>query len=185
MTKNDILKLAKKEKRAQLTEIESKELLKGAGIPVVEAKLARTKKEAALLAKDVGFPVALKIVSSKIAHKTEVGGIKLNLHTKLEVQAAFAELGKVLDNVDDRGKLLIQKMAEPGLEAIIGSKRDPHFGQVLMFGLGGIFVEVLRDIVFHLAPVNREEAFEMVDSIKTAAILHGTGCPSGLSARWV
>jgi acetate---CoA ligase (ADP-forming) len=156
-----------------VTGAEAFRMLQDAGIPVVPFQEVETEEAAVEAAERIGYPVAMKLVSSQIVHKTEAGGIRLGLHSKSEAVCAYNELKKIMDDRAVRGKVLVQKMARAGLEAIVGSKLDPHFGQVLMFGLGGIFVEVLHDVVFHLAPITREEAGEMINSIKTVALLRG------------
>jgi acetate---CoA ligase (ADP-forming) len=147
--------------------------LKAAGLPVVPFRETADEDQALEASEKMGYPVAMKLVSSDIVHKTESGALRLNLKSEKEARAAFRQLQKILDDKGIRGKVLVQKMAGAGVEAIIGSRRDPQFGQVLMFGLGGIFVEILKDVVFHLAPVNRGEALEMIGSIKAAALLRG------------
>jgi acetate---CoA ligase (ADP-forming) len=147
--------------------------LTAAGVPAAPYREAENEDQAADAAEKIGFPVAMKLVSANIVHKTESGAIRLNLKSEREVRTAFGELNKVLSEKGIDGTVLVQKMTGAGVEAIIGARRDPQFGQVLMFGLGGIFVEILKDVVFHLAPVSREEALEMIGAIKTAALLRG------------
>jgi acyl-CoA synthetase (NDP forming) len=147
--------------------------LKAAGVPISPFLETSDETKALEAAEKIGYPVAMKLVSSEIVHKTESGALRLNIESEREARAAFRQLRKILTEKGASGKVLVQKMAGAGVEAIIGSRRDPHFGQVLMFGLGGIFVEILKDVVFHLAPVSREEALEMTGSIKTAALLRG------------
>ncbi|MFA6449412.1 MAG: acetate--CoA ligase family protein [bacterium] len=147
--------------------------LEAAGVPVVPFLETDDEEQAIKSAEKMGFPVAMKLVSREIVHKTEAGALRLNLKTEYEARAAFKQLLEILTEKEIRGKILVQKMASAGVEAIIGSRSDPHFGQVLMFGLGGIYVEILKDVVFQLAPVSREEALSMIESIKTAALLRG------------
>lgn len=176
MTKNEILKLARKENRTQLTEIESKEWLKEAGIPVVEAKLARTKKEAVTLSKKMGFPVVLKIVSPDIIHKSDSGGVKLDLKNATQVGNAYSEILSGVRKHYPMAKILgvsVQKMARPGIEIIIGMTKDAQFGPVLMFGLGGILVEVLKDVSFRIVPLVKRDAREMIREIKGYPLLEG------------
>ncbi|MBM3150444.1 MAG: acetyl-CoA synthetase, partial [Chloroflexi bacterium] len=138
MSKDKIFSQARKEKRTLLTEIESKELLKEAGIPVVEAKLAKTKAEAMALSKKIGFPVALKIVSPDVAHKSDIGGVKLGLKNATQVGKAYSEILAAVKKHQRKAKILgvsVQKMVRPGVEVIIGMTKDPQFGPVLMFGL--------------------------------------------------
>lgn len=147
--------------------------LEAAGVPVAPFAEVSDEKELSVAIERIGFPVAMKVASGAIAHKTEAGGLRLGVENIEQAHEAYRELKQVLDSAGGGGKILIQKMAGKGVEVIIGSRRDPSFGQVLMFGLGGIFVEILKDVVFHLAPVDREEALEMTGAIKTAAMLRG------------
>ncbi len=176
MTKSEILKRAREEKRTQLTEIESKELLKEVGIPVVEAKLARTKKEAISLSKTMGFPVVLKIVSPDITHKSDSGGVKLGLRNATQVGNAYSEILSAVKKHHPKAKIQgvsVQKMARTGVEVIIGMTKDAQFGPVLMFGLGGVLVEVLKDVSFRIVPLNRRDAREMIREIKGYPLLEG------------
>lgn len=176
MTESKIIKQAKQEKRTQLTEIESKELLKDAGIPVVEAKLARTKAQAISLSREIGFPVVLKIVSPDVIHKSDSGGVKLGLNNATQVSKAYSEiLSAVKQHYPDARihGVSVQKMVRPGIEVIIGMTKDAQFGPVLMFGLGGILVEVLKDVSFRIVPLTRRDAREMIREIKGYPLLQG------------
>ncbi len=176
MTKNEILRQARQENRAKLTEIESKELIKGAGIPVVEAKLARTKTEAVSLSKEMGFPVVLKIVSPDVIHKSDSGGVKLGLANAAQVGKAYSEILSAVRRHYSKAKIQgisVQKMARPGVEVIIGMTKDAQFGPVLMFGLGGILVEVLKDVSFRIVPLAKRDAREMIKEIKGYPLLEG------------
>ena len=176
MLDSQMLKQAKQEKRTQLTEIESKELLKQAGIPVTEAKLARTKKEALSLAKGTGFPVALKIASPDVIHKSDSGGVRLGLTNVAQVGNAYSEIMLSVRQRFPRARVegvSVQKMAPPGVEVIIGVSKDAQFGPVLMFGLGGILVEVLKDVSFRIVPVTGKDAEAMIREIKGYSLLQG------------
>jgi len=176
MTKNEILRQAIEENRTNLTEIESKELIEGTGIPVVEAKLARTKEEAVSLSKKMGFPVALKIVSSDVVHKSDSGGVKLGLANTAQVGKAYGEILSAIKKHHPKAKIegiSVQKMANPGVEVIIGMTKDAQFGPVLMFGLGGILVEVLKDVSFRIVPLTKRDAREMIREIKGYPLLEG------------
>jgi acyl-CoA synthetase (NDP forming) len=176
MTSNKIISTAGKEGRTALTELESKKLLTGAGISCTEIKLAKTAKEAATAAKKMGFPVVLKIVSQQILHKTDVGGVKLNLNNEDEVALAFDEIVKAAKKHKPKAKIegvSVQPMARPGIEVIIGMNKDQQFGPVLMFGLGGILVEVLKDVSFRIVPLTKRDAREMIKEIKGYPILEG------------
>jgi acyl-CoA synthetase (NDP forming) len=166
----------KKEGRSILTEFESKELLKQVGIPIVETKLAKTQKEAVSLSQKIGFPVALKIASPDVIHKSESGGVKLGLNNVAQVKTAYNE---IIESVNQQypGAVIqgisVQKMVRPGTEVIVGTSKDPQFGPVIMFGLGGIFVEVLKDVSFRIIPVSQRDAQEMIQEIKGYPLLQG------------
>jgi acyl-CoA synthetase (NDP forming) len=159
-----------------LTEVESKELLKKAGIPVVEAKLARSKKEAISMSKEMGFPVVLKISSPDVVHKSDSGGVKLGLSNATQVGKAYSEIISSVKQAYPEAQIQgisVQPMALPGVEVIVGMSKDPQFGPVLMFGLGGILVEVLKDVSFRIVPVTERDAREMIREIKGYPILEG------------
>jgi acyl-CoA synthetase (NDP forming) len=159
-----------------LTETESKELLKKAGIPVVETKLAQSKKEAISISKKVGFPVVLKISSPDVVHKSDSGGVKLGLANATQVGKAYNEILSSVKQAYPEAQIegvSVQSMAPPGVEVIVGMSKDPQFGPVLMFGLGGILVEVLKDVSFRIVPVTARDAKEMIREIKGYPILEG------------
>jgi acyl-CoA synthetase (NDP forming) len=159
-----------------LTEVESKELLKKAGIPVVEAKLSRSKKEAISISKEMGFPVVMKISSSDVVHKSDSGGVKLGLANATQVGKAYGEIISSVKQAYPEAQIesvSVQPMAPSGVEVIVGMSKDPQFGPVLMFGLGGILVEVLKDVSFRIVPVTERDAREMIREIKGYPILEG------------
>jgi acyl-CoA synthetase (NDP forming) len=176
MRKFLIFEKLKEEGRSFLTEFESKELLKQVGIPVVETRLAKNQKEAVLLSQKIGFPVALKVASPDIIHKSDSGGVKLSLNKIAEVKAAYNEIMKAVrkqyPNALIHG-ISVQKMVRPGTEVIVGSSKDLQFGPVIMFGLGGIFVELLKDVSFRIIPMVRKDAEEMIKEIKGYPLLQG------------
>jgi acetate---CoA ligase (ADP-forming) subunit beta len=176
MVKSATINKTKIGKRTQLTEIESKELLKAAGIPVIEAKLAKTKAEAVALSKEMGFPVALKIVSEDVTHKSDAGGVKLNLKSGAQVDKAYTEILASIKKHYPKAQIdgvSVQQMAKPGIEVIIGMTKDAQFGPVLMFGLGGILVEILKDVAFRIVPLTANDAHEMIREIKGYKLLEG------------
>lgn len=176
MTKAAILDEARKEKRTLLTEIEAKEWLKSAGIPVVDTRLATSKTEAVEIAKKMGFPVALKIVSPDVVHKSDAGGVKLNLMNATQVAKAYSEIMASIKKHNPKARIVgvsVQKMAKQGVEVIIGMTKDAQFGPVIMFGLGGILVEVLKDVSFRIVPLEKRDAAEMITEIKGFPILKG------------
>ena len=159
-----------------LAEVESKELLHKAGIPVVDTRLARTKREAVSISKQMGFPVVLKISSPDVIHKSDAGGVKLGLANATQVGKAYSEIVSSIKQAYPEAKihgLSVQRMAGPGVEVIIGMSKDPQFGPVLMFGLGGILVEVLKDVSFRIVPVSERDARDMIREIKGYPILEG------------
>jgi acyl-CoA synthetase (NDP forming) len=159
-----------------LTEVESKELLKKAGIPVVEAKLARSKKEAISISNEMGFPVVLKISSADVVHKSDSGGVRLGLANAAQVGKAYNEIVFSVKQAYPKAQIdgvSVQQMAPPGVEVIVGMSKDPQFGPVLMFGLGGILVEVLKDVSFRIVPVTARDAKAMIREIKGYPVLEG------------
>ncbi len=162
--------------RTLLTEIESKALLKEAGIPIVETLFAGSREESVLISKKLGFPAALKVVSPEITHKSDAGGVELGLKTSKQVGAAYDKIVSAVQQKHPGAKIegvSVQKMARPGTEIIIGMTKDAQFGPVLMFGLGGILVELLKDISFRIVPLEREDAREMIREIRGYKLLEG------------
>jgi acyl-CoA synthetase (NDP forming) len=171
-----VLDTARREGRTLLTEIEAKALLKQAGLNVVDTRLARSEDEAVSTARDLGFPVVLKIASPDVVHKTDAGGVKLNLKTSAQVAKAYEDIMKSVKEKHPEAKVQgvsVQKMAKPGVEIIIGMSKDAQFGPVIMFGLGGVWVEVLKDVAFRIVPLEPRDAHEMVQEIKGRPLLEG------------
>lgn len=172
----EVIDKARGQGRTVLTEIESKQVLAQAGIPVALPLLARTAKEAAQAARKLGFPAVLKIVSPDVTHKSDAGGVKLGLSSPREVEAGFDEIVASVQRHQPAARIegvAVQKMAPAGVEVIIGMSKDPQFGPVLMFGLGGIFVEVLKDVAFRIVPLEPRDARQMVREIKGFPVLQG------------
>ncbi len=171
-----IISQAQNEGRKALLETEAKTICMEYAIPVTKFKLAKNAAEAVEFAEQLGYPVVLKVVSPDIIHKSDAGGVIINLKSKVEVQTAH---GKILENAKKYKSVakivgvLVQEMAPQSTEVIVGSIKDPQFGQTLMFGLGGVFVEILKDVTFKIAPITREDAQEMVTSIKAYPLLKG------------
>ena len=176
MSITEIIDKAKSEGRSILTEVESKQILAEAGIPIARAQLAATREEAVAVARQIGLPVVLKIVSPDISHKSDVGGVKLNLGSQEAVAAAFDEIVAAARRAQPGATILgvsVQKMARPGVEVIMGMTKDPQFGPVLMFGLGGVFVEVLKDVAFRIVPLEPRDARQMIRDIQGFPVLEG------------
>jgi len=154
-----------------LNEFEGASLLRESGIPVIDGILAHTDAEAAAAAGRLGFPVALKICSAAVPHKTERGGVSLNIKDAAALERAVREMKKRFPDIPFA--LLVQKMARPGTELILGCRRDPVFGPIVLVGIGGIFTEIFRDSVIELAPVDEKDAPAMLRRLKGAALLDG------------
>lgn len=155
-----------------MTLIDDFALLEKHGFKLLPYRLARDEEEAAKAAKDIGYPVAMKIVSPEIEHKTDVGGVKVNVKNEEVLRLNFREIvqgakGKKVEGV------LIQKMARKGVELIIGGKKDPQFGHMVVLGLGGIYVEIFRDISARICPLNAADVEEMVSELKVHPLLEG------------
>lgn len=161
--------------RRVLVETESKEILEQWGIPIVPCEVATSRQEALGLAHSIGFPVVLKTLSPDIIHKTEAGGVKLNLNTDEDVRSGFDEIIKSSKRNFPSAKILgvtVQKMVS-GIEVVIGVTKDPQFGHVLMFGMGGVWVELLKDTTFRLIPIDAADADEMIRDVKGFPLLKG------------
>jgi len=162
--------------RLHLGEVKAKSILDAYGFRIPEGKLASSSDEAIEIAKRVGFPAAMKIVSPDIVHKTDLGGVQLNLASAGKVRDAYdLMMLRIREKAPDARieGVYVEKMVDTGLEVIIGMSRDPQFGPMLMFGLGGIFVEVMKDVTFHLAPITSEEAVQMLLTTRSYEILKG------------
>jgi len=171
-----IIALARKENRKALLEPEAKAICNEYGISVPKFDVATNATEAAEMAQKTGYPIVMKIVSPEIIHKSDAGGVKVNLKSKAEVAEAFksivANAKKYNAKADIKG-VLVQEMAPNGIEVIVGAIKDAQFGQTVMFGLGGIFVEVLKDVTFRVAPITLDDAKEMITGLKAYPLLKG------------
>jgi len=176
MKAKEILARARQENRTVLTEIEAKQILMQSGINCTDTRLATTRDAAVALSEEMGYPVVLKISSVDITHKSDAGGVKVNLADGAAVEKAYddimASCTAKFPDADIEG-ISVQGMAKAGTEVIIGMTRDPSFGPVLMFGLGGIFVEVLKDVAFRIVPLDKNDASEMISEIKGKKLLEG------------
>jgi acetyltransferase len=160
----------------QIGEVEAKEILRAYDFNILGGQLAQTGDEAVEIAERIGYPVVLKISSPDIIHKSDFGGVRINLANAEQVRDAFdlmiLRIQKRAPNAHLRGAY-VEKMGARGREVILGMTRDPQFGPMLMFGLGGIFVEVMKDVTFHLAPITAEEAMQMLKGTRSYALLQG------------
>jgi len=162
--------------RTKLSDLEVLEVLAAYGIPTAPARVAHDPDDAARAATEIGYPVVLKVVSPQIIHKTEVGGVRTDLGTGLEVKSAYVEMVNGVSRAAPQATIdgvLVQKMVAGGRETIAGVSRERAFGPLVMFGLGGIYVEALRDIVFRIAPIGPLDAHDMLKGIRSVAILDG------------
>jgi acetyl-CoA synthetase (ADP-forming) len=171
-----VVEQARTEGRRKLLEHEALKLCELYGLPVPGYGLARSEEEAVELAERVGYPVVLKVVSPDISHKSDVGGVILGVRSAEEVRSSYR---RILENVKARAPgsrvygVLVQRMAKPDLEVIVGGIRDPVFGPVVMFGLGGVFVEVLKDVSFRVAPLSDADVDDMVREVRGYRVLEG------------
>jgi len=172
---NAIFQTARNENRIYLMEHEVKSILKEYGIATPKEKVCKNADDAKRFAESIGFPVVMKIVSPQIIHKSDVGSVKVGIDSKEAVEKAFERIvsnaKKNVKNVEIIG-VSVQEMVK-GREVIIGVNKDPQFGHMIMFGLGGIFVEILKDVSFRLTPLEKIDAREMIEEIKTYPLLKG------------
>jgi len=175
-TKSGTIEKARSEGRTLLTEVEAKELIKQAGVSVNDTKLAVSREEAISISEQLGFPVVLKIASPDVVHKSDAGGVKLGLSTSEQVGKAYDDILAAIKKEYPKAVIQgisVQKMATPGVEVIIGMSKDAQFGPVLMFGLGGIMVEIMKDVSFRIVPLTKRDAAEMIREIKGYPMLEG------------
>jgi len=171
-----ILSQASKEGRKSLLETEAKTVCIEYGIPVTKFELAKSEEEAVKFAEAIGFPTVLKIVSPDIIHKSDIGGVIVGLKDADDVRQGY---NRILQNVkkhDSKARIagvLVQEMAPSSTEVIVGAIKDPQFGPAIMFGLGGVFVEVLKDVTFRVAPITEDDACEMIGEVKAYPLLKG------------
>ena len=171
-----IINTALKEKRYLLNEIESKTLVKSYKIPVVVTKLATSAKEARDIASKLKFPLAMKIVSNDISHKSDVGGVVLGVSSLKEVDNNYKSMMRAVKKANKHALIqgvAVQPMVDDGIELVVGVTTDQQFGPVLMFGLGGVFVEFMKDVSFKLIPLRKIDAKNILSEIKSKEILLG------------
>lgn len=171
----EILIRAKKDSRNTLDLLESRTVLKELNVPLNRAEVASSDDEAVLISKKIGYPVAMKIVSPDVLHKTEAGGVVLNIKDSGEARVAFQEILKNVKSVIPHARIkgvLIEEMLK-GNELIVGTTKDVVFGNMIMFGIGGVLVELYRDVAFRLVPIKKIDAIEMLNEIKAKDILNG------------
>jgi acyl-CoA synthetase (NDP forming) len=172
----EIFDNVREERRKFLLETEAKAVCMEYGIPVTEFKLAKSESEATKFADEIGYPVVLKIVSPEIIHKSDVGGVIINLKDEKDVRNGYKQILRNVGKFKAKAKIvgvLVQEMAPSSTEVIVGATKDPQFGPAIMFGLGGIFVEILKDVTFRIAPITEDEAREMITEVKAYPLLKG------------
>jgi acetate---CoA ligase (ADP-forming) len=171
-----IFEKAAEENRERLSDSEVHDVLMSYGFRVPRSLFARTSEEAVAAAKGIGYPVVMKIVSPQVIHKSDMGGVKVGLESKKAVKNAFFDITTRVRNIMPAAQIygvMVQEMVRGGKEVIMGITKDPQFGHMIMFGLGGIYVEVLKDIAFRITPLSREDAHEMIRETKTFPLLRG------------
>ena len=162
--------------RSFLLEHEAKNVCKEYDIPVTQLKIAKSAEEAAKYSEEIGYPIVLKILSTDVIHKFDVGGVILGIKSQEDAKIAY---NQIMENVKTHKPdakidgILVQEMAPAATEVIVGAIKDPQFGPTIMFGLGGTFVEVMKDVSFRIAPITEEDAKEMITEIKAYPILQG------------
>ena len=171
-----IFEVAKAENRNFLFEHEAKMLCSLYGIPITKIEVVKTEDTAVEAAKKIGFPIVLKIVSAQVLHKSDAGGVVVGIADEKGIREGYQRIiSNIKKNVPAAviDGILVQEMAPKGTEIIIGSTVDATFGPTIMFGLGGIFVEILKDVSFRLVPITKDDAWEMLDEIKAKKMLDG------------
>lgn len=171
-----VLERAKSEHRVSLLSMEAREMAQAYGIAVPPSELAQNRGQAVAAAEKIGYPVAMKVVSPQILHKTDIGGVKLGLSSSREVEVAFNDIMRSANLFMPGARVFgveVQRMVPVGKEVIVGMTRDIQFGPLIMFGLGGIYVNILKDVSFRLAPVSEQAASEMITETKSYALLRG------------
>ncbi len=172
----DIFEQVRSEGRLSIGDAEAREIMQAYGISIPRSELAETAEEAVEIAEKIGYPVVMKIASPDILHKTDIGGVKLNIQSPADVRDAFDLLVYRATHYMPEAQIwgcLVQEMVRGGKEVIVGMKRDPQFGPLMMFGLGGVYVEALKDVSFRVAPISRQEAREMISEIRAYDLLKG------------
>ncbi len=173
---DEILSQVDREGRKSLLETEAKTICMEYGIPVTRFQLAKTEEEAVKHAEQIGYPIVLKIVSQDIIHKSDIGGVMINLKDPQTIRNGYNQILKNARKHNSKARItgiLVQEMAPPATEVIVGATKDPQFGPTVMFGLGGIFVEVLKDVTFRIAPITENDAYEMITEVKAYPLLKG------------
>ncbi len=168
----EILTVIQSEQRKAVLEHEAKMILRKMGIIVPPSSLVKTKEEAIEAAGRFGYPVVMKLMSVEVLHKTDYGAVVIDLQSEEEVKSTFDDFMKRFSSVDVAG-ILVEKMVGKGLEMIIGTNTDPTFGPVILFGVGGVMVEAIKDVVFRLCPTTQPQALQAIEEINARVLLEG------------
>lgn len=168
----EILTIIQSEQRKAVLEHEAKMILRKMGIIVPPSTLVKTKEEAIEAASKFGYPVVMKLMSVEVIHKTDYGAVVINLQSEEEVKSTFDDFMNRFSSVDVAG-VLVEKMVGKGLELIVGTNTDPTFGPVILFGVGGVMVEAIKDVVFRLCPTTQPQALQAIEEIKARVLLEG------------
>ena len=155
-----------------MTILDDIRVLEKNGFKLLPYKLSKSEDEAVSIAKKIGYPIALKVVSDAISHKSDIGGVKIRIRSEEALRGAYKDIlsavkGKKIDGI------LVQKMARRGIELIIGGKKDPQFGHMVVLGLGGIYVEIFKDVTARICPVNEQDVEEMISELKAHPLIEG------------
>ncbi|TFG09026.1 acetyl-CoA synthetase [Candidatus Heimdallarchaeota archaeon] len=171
-TINDIIQKARSENRAALLEHEAKQVLKKIGVQIPPSVLAQTEEEAVNAAESFGYPVVMKLMSSEVLHKTDARAVMIDLNSAEDVRKIYHDFRNRFQNVKIAG-ILVEKMVDKGIELIIGTNTDDDFGPVILFGVGGVLVEAIKDVVFRMCPTTVAQALNAINEIKAKIILEG------------
>jgi succinyl-CoA synthetase beta subunit len=169
---NNIIQKAKSEGRDALLEHEAKKVLKEMGIQIPPSILAQTEEEAVKVAENFGYPIVMKLMSPEVLHKTDSRAVIIDINSSEDVKNTFRDFKNRFQNVKIAG-VLVEKMVDKGIELIIGTNTDDDFGPVILFGVGGVLVEVIKDVVFRMCPTTEEQALDAIDQIKAKKLLEG------------
>ncbi|MHA1345145.1 MAG: acetate--CoA ligase family protein [Candidatus Heimdallarchaeaceae archaeon] len=172
MNNRELFEKTKQENRNWLLEHEAKQVLQNMNILIPPSKIVLSEVDAIESAKDFGFPVVLKLMSKNVMHKTDSGAVVIDLSNEQEVKETYNDFMRRFDKVEIAG-VLVEKMVKKGLELIIGTSTDSTFGPVILFGVGGVLVEAIKDVVFRMCPVTKEQALSAIDEIKAKILLEG------------
>ncbi|MBY9000621.1 MAG: acetate--CoA ligase family protein [Candidatus Heimdallarchaeota archaeon] len=172
MNNRELFEKIKQEKRDWLLEHEAKQVLRNMEIHIPPSRLASSETESIEAAREFGYPVVMKLMSKDVMHKTDSGAVVIDIDSEEQVKETYADFMRRFENVDITG-ILVEKMVKKGIELIIGTSTDSTFGPVILFGIGGVLVEAIKDVVFRMCPVTKEQAMSAMEEIKAKILLEG------------